>query len=118
MKINKWMLAIISVVTITVAGCNKPNSVDATPLENGFKAAEPAAKSSADKAVAAIKAQDYAGALAELKTLASNAKLTPEQQQAIKDVMASVQNALTAAAGKITQDAGKAASDLQKSIPK
>ena len=49
--------------------------MDTAPLENSFQAAEPAAKSSADKVVSAIKSADYAGALTELQTLTKNADI-------------------------------------------
>ena len=42
---------------------------------------------------------------------------TPEQQ-AIKDTLAQVQKQLTDAAAKVSKDGQKAASDLQKSLPK
>lgn len=101
-----------------LAGCSKQGSVDTSAMENSFKTAEPTLRTSADKVVAAVKSADYAGALTELKTLAGNAKLTPEQQQSIKDVMAQVQKAITDAAAKATGEATKAADDLKKSLPK
>ena len=76
-----------------MSGCSKQSSVDTASFEKSFKSAEATVQTSADKVVTAIKSADYSGALAELKTLASNAKLTPEQQQAIKDVMAQVEKA-------------------------
>jgi len=79
---------------------------------------QPAAKTTADKAVADIKSADYSSALSELGTLAKNAKLTPEQQQAVKDVMAQVQKAITEAAGKASGEASKALGDATKSLPK
>ncbi len=119
MKPYQWIVLVMAVLTLAVAGCNKNKAnVDTAPVEKSFSSADPAVKSSADKAVSAIKSGDYAGALTELKTLAANAKLTPEQQQAIKDVMAQVQNALTGMATKVEGDVGKAAGDLQKSLPK
>ncbi len=101
-----------------LAGCSKQGSVDTSAMENSFKTAEPTLRTSADKVVAAVKSADYAGAMAELKTLAGNAKLTPEQQQSLKDLMAQVQKAITDAAAKATGDATKAADDLKKSLPK
>jgi len=101
-----------------LAGCSKQGSVDTSAMENSFKTAEPTLRTSADKVVAAVKSADYAGAMAELKTLAGNAKLTPEQQQSLKDLMAQVQKAITDAAAKATGDATKAADDLKQSLPK
>ena len=72
----------------------------------------------ADKVVAAIKSADYSGALAELKTLSSNAKLTPDQQQAIKDVMAQVEKLIADAAGKAATEVGQAVKDIPKTLPK
>ena len=103
---------------LALAGCSKSGDVDTSAMEKSFKSTEPATQSAADKAVAAIKSADYAGALTQLKSLGEQAKLTPEQQQAIKDVMAQVQKAITDAAGKAAEGAGKAAEDLQKSLKK
>ena len=117
MKTCSWLVAAILSATLVV-GCSKKSSVDTTPIETSFKSAEPATQSTADKAVASIKSEDYAGALVQLQTLAKDAKLTPEQQQAIKDVMAQVQKMLTDTAAKGAADVNKAAGDLQKSLPK
>ena len=105
-------------MTLSMAGCGKQGSVDTGSLEKSFKSAEAAVQTSADKAVAAVKSADYSGALAELKTLASNAKLTPEQQQAIKDVMAQVEKAVADAASKATGEGDKAMKDIPKALPK
>jgi hypothetical protein len=113
----KWFLGILITATLAVAGCSKSSSVDTAPLEQSFKSADAPAKSSADKVVSAIKSSDYAGALTELKTLAGNAKLTPEQQQAVKDVMTSVQKAIAEATSKAAGDAGKAVDDAKKALP-
>ncbi len=118
MKVYQWILGALAAVALIIVGCSKGSSVDTAPLEKNFKSGDPAAQSSADKAVAAIKAGDYAGAMSELKTLAGNAKLTPEQQQAIKDVTAQVEKAIADAAAKAKEQAGKAVQDMQKSLPK
>ena len=109
---------IITAAALAVVGCKKGGSVDTSSLEKNFATAEAAAKSGVDKAVTAIKSADYAGALAELKTLAEKGKLTPEQDQAIKDVMAQLQQLVTDAANKVAGEANKAVGDLQKSLKK
>jgi hypothetical protein len=118
MKTSKWILLSIIAATMAIVGCSKQASVDTAKLEDSFKSAEATVRTSADKVVAAVKAGDYSGAMTELKTLASNAKLTPEQQQAVTDLVAQVQKALTDAAGAMKADATKAATDVQKSLPK
>ncbi len=122
-----WMLVVVA--SLAMIGCKKDEagsvSVDTSGLEKSFASAETAAKSGVDKAVAAIKSADYAGALAELKSLGEKVKLTPEQQQVIKDIMAKLEQAVAGAAKqageaatKAADDAGKAVGDLQKSLNK
>ncbi len=119
MNCSKLIVLAMIAVGLTFAGCSKnQSSVDTAPVEKSFSSAEPTTKTTADKAVSAIKAGDYTTALSELKTLAGNAKLTPEQQQAIKDVMAQVQKAITEKATQAQGEAGKAVDNLQKSLPK
>src|SRR5258708_27691973 len=118
MKKYKWILTGIMAATLVIAGCSKKASVDTSAMEKSFKSAEAPAQSACDKAVAAIKAEDYNGALTNLQTPAKAAKLTPEHQQAVKDVIAQVEKAITDTAAKGTADASKAATDLPKSLPK
>jgi len=121
MKLSGWLLAGIMVGTLALVGCNKPTtttttSVDTSALQTSFQSAEATVKESADKAIAAVKNSDYAGAVAELKKLAENAKLTPEQQQAVKDVLAKVQSALSETAGKAAEQVDKAAAEAGKAL--
>jgi hypothetical protein len=118
MKTWKWMAIGIAAATLALAGCTKEGGVDTAALEKSFKSAETTVQTKADKVVAAVKAADYQGALAELKSLASNAKLTPDQQQAVKDVMAQVEKVIADLAAKAKGEAAKAADDLKKSLPK
>lgn len=118
MRISGWILAAVMATTLALVGCSKQSGVDASALETSFKSADATVKDSADKAIAAIKAADYPGAIVELKKLAENAKLTPEQQQAIKDMMAKVQGGIGEAAGKATEEAGKALKDVPAALPK
>jgi hypothetical protein len=117
MKAMNWIVTAMAMAALVLCGCKK-SGVDTAPLEKSFASAEPAAKSTSDKVVSAINAGDYSGGMAELQKLAAQAKLTPEQQQAVKDVLAQVQKQLADAATKVGKDAGKAAGDLQKSLPK
>ncbi len=100
-----------------LTGCSK-SGVNTGKLEGSFNSAQPATKSSVDAAVAAIQAGNYTDALAKLQALGAQAKLTPEQQQAIQDVIAQIQKQLTAQAEKAQKDAGNALGDLQKSMKK
>ena len=119
MNLIKWIVLPMTVVALACAGCSKNNStVDTAPVEKSFASAEPTIKATAEKAVNAIKANDYAVALSELKTLASNAKLTPEQQQSIKDVMAQVQKTITDKVAQAQGEASKTVDSLQKSLTK
>ncbi len=118
MKTYLGLFAALFALTLVVVGCGKQSTVNTAPLEQSFKSAEPATQTTADKAVAAIKAGDYAGALTELKTLAGNAKLTPEQQQAIKDVTDQVQKAVAQVAEKAKDQATKTVDDVKKSLTK
>jgi len=118
MKASGWILTAVMAVTLAMAGCSKQGSIDTAAFEKSFKSAEAAVQPSADKVVAAVKSADYSGAMTELKTLASNAKLTPDQQQAIKDVMAQVEKAISDAAGKAAGEASKAMKDMPKALPK
>jgi len=119
MKLRKIVLTTCIALAFAVVGCSKQSSsVDTAPIEKSFSSADPATKSTADTAVTEIKSANYSGALADLQKLAANAKLTPEQQQAVKDVLAQVQKALADTASKAADGANKAASDLQNSLPK
>lgn len=108
----------VMVAALAIVGCKKEGSVDTSNMEKSSVSADAAEKSSAEKAVAAIKSADYSGALAELKTLREKAKLTPEQQQAVKDIMAQLQQLVADTANKAASNASKAAEDLQKSLKK
>jgi hypothetical protein len=114
MKITHTCWLIMLAAMLAVVGCKKGGSVDTSKLESSFAAAPATEKSSAGKAVAAVKSGDYAAALAELKTLGEKAKLTPEQQQAVKDVLAQLQQLVADTANKAAGEVGKAVDNLPK----
>lgn len=109
MKHIAWILSLTLVVAL-LTGCAK-KGVDTGRLESSFRSAEPTLKTDVDNAITALKAGKNAEALAYLNKVASKAKLTADQQQAIKDVIAQITEQMKAATEKT-------AADLQKSLGK
>lgn len=111
----KRIVGMVSVVIafITLVGCGGNSS---SRVESSFASAEPAQKASAQKAVDAANAGNYAGAMAQLQTLAAGAKLTPEQQQAIQDMVADMQKQIQAKASEAAAGAQKSMDDLKKKL--
>ena len=118
MKLTYMIAAGLMAAMLCAVGCAKEGTVDTAPLEQSFASADSETKARVDSAVASIKGANYSAAMDELQKLANDAKLTPEQQQAIKDVLAQVQKAITDAAGEAASEAGKTVDDLLKSLPK
>ncbi len=133
LSIMKKLILTLTAIGILTAlgftGCSKNESggttIDTAKVQAVFAAASSADKSEVDKAIASIKNNDYPAALTALKQAAANVKLTPDQQQALKDLVAQVQAKITEAANQAIQgskgaatDATKAATDLQKSVTK
>jgi hypothetical protein len=118
MKMKLFFLGCCAALAFAVSGCSKKSEVDTTKFEQSFATAESADKSQAAKVVDAVKAGDYNAALASLKSLAQQAKLTPEQKAAIQDVTDQVQKQLSAAINKAAEGGQKALEDVKKSLPK
>ena len=118
-KIQMWaVITAIAVLAVGLTGCQKKASVDTSNLEKSFQSADTKAKEVVNTAVECIKKADYAGALASLQNAASQLKLTPEQDVAVKDVIQRVQKAMADAASKAAEGANKAMGDMQKNLPK
>lgn len=118
MKRYAWILTTVMATALMFNGCAKKSSVDTGKLESSFQTAEPATKSKVDSAVSAIKSSDYSGAMASLQGLAADAKLTPEQKQAVSDVLEQLKTALANTANQAADGAKKAMDDMKKSLPK
>ena len=103
-------------VSLAIVGCARKNHVSTAELQSSFKSSDPAMQSQVDKAVSAVKAGNYSEALTDLQALAKKAKLTPDQQQAIKDTIAAIQKQVSEMANKSAGDAQKAAGDVQKTL--
>lgn len=117
--IMRTLLSLFALLAlVSLSACAKKDGVDTSKLESSFSSAEPSVKAEADKIVTALKAQDWAGATASLKTLASNVKLTDEQKKAVSDTLAQIGNYIKDAAGKVAGEAGKALDNVQQSLPK
>lgn len=103
---KKLLTVAVAGLALALAACNKSNdSVDTGKLEKSFSSADPQQKSAVDKVVSSVRSKDYAGAMNELKQLTANAKLTPEQKQAIEDTFKQLQNEITETAKKVADDA-------------
>ena len=109
MKKFTRILIVTMGVSLAIVACAKKNHVSTSELQSSFKSAEPALQSQVDKVVSAVKSNNYSEALNDLHVLANKAKLTLDQQQAIKDTMAAVQE-------QVTDAQKKAATDLQKAL--
>lgn len=116
LSLTKHALIITAITAAAFVGCGKKDSVDTSKLEQSFQSAEPTAKQSIEKAVTAVKAGDYSGAMASLQKAAAKARLTPEQEQAIKDVMEQIGQQMKQVANKAVEGAQKSLGDLQKSL--
>jgi len=95
MKITPSILTVAIALTFTLLGCKKEGDtvsidIDTAAVEKAFSSADSSLKDSAMKAVDAVKKADYAGALSELKSLASNVKLTDDQKKTVNDIIARV----------------------------
>jgi len=88
MKQIRLLAATAAAVLALVIGCGKGEAtLDTKALQKSFANAESVIKASADRAVAAAKAKDYGTVLAELSKLANYEKLTPEQKQALNEMV-------------------------------
>ncbi len=116
MKTSRWIHSAITALTLAMSACNR-NSVDTALFEKTFKSAEATVQTSAEKVLAAIKAGDHPGALAELKVLAKNVKLSTEQQQVIKDMITQVEKLIADAATRASEAVGKAVPEVPKTLP-
>jgi len=105
------------VVGLALAGCKPAGgsgtesgapSIDASALLSQFSSADASVKSAVESAVESVKAGKYSDAVASLQKLASDIKLTPDQQTAVKRFLSEVQTK----AGSVLKEVGGAASKV------
>lgn len=113
MKRIQYLAAIAAALAFTFAGCSKDGSVDTSKVEASFSSADASTKGDLDQVLTALKAGDFATATAPLQKLAANAKLTPEQQAAAKDLLTLVQEKVKEVAAKATEEAAEAMKKAQ-----
>lgn len=101
-----------------IAGCGNKGRVSTAELQSSFKSAEPAMQTLVNNAVAAVKSNNYPKALSDLQTLAHKARLTPDQQQSLKDTMAAIQNKISSTTNKPAAEPQKQPDYLQKLLGK
>jgi hypothetical protein len=106
-----WILVVALGASLTITGCSNKGRVSTSDLQSSFKSAEPAMQTLVDKAVGAVKSNNYPEALNNLQLLSHKARLTLDQEQSVKDTIAAIQK-------HISDTANKAAADSQKSQPK
>jgi hypothetical protein len=100
MKTSHRLLCIGVGCMLGMAGLAQKRTVDTSALERHFSAAEPSTRISADQAVLLIKVADYPRALAQLKKLTADRRITPEQRHALREILAKVERSCTRATGK------------------
>ena len=118
MKRFAWMLVVALGASLAITGCGHKGAVSTSELQSSFKSAEPAMQSQVDKAVVAVKSNNYSEALSDLQILAHKARLTPDQQQVLKDTIATIQNKISSTTNKPAAEPQRIPVDLQKLLGK
>jgi len=120
------MAATLGIALCGLVGCSKGGgSIDTSKVQSAFQSAPPMDKAEVQNAISELKAGNYPGALASLQKVATTANLTPEQKEAVQDLMGQVKNKGLGLGHKamggggdetnqIGHGAGKAAENLQK----
>lgn len=117
---------VLSISLLGLVGCSKSGGIDTTKVQSAFQTASTVDKAEVEKAITAIKAGDFAAALASLQKAVASANVTAEQKSSLQDLINEVQAKVSDAAKKAVSDATKAAkegadktaTDLQKAIGK
>jgi hypothetical protein len=108
------MLVMALGASLAIPGCGNKGRVSTSDLQSSFKAAEPAMQTLVNNAVAAVNSNNYPEALNDLQTLSHKARLTLDQEQALKDTIAAIQNKISSPTNKPAAEPQKLPSELQK----
>jgi hypothetical protein len=109
------IVAGIAFLECAVSGASG-GTINTSALQKAFKNASPADKAEVQKAISAIKSQDYPAAMTSLGKVASSTNLTSAQKSAVQKTMSQVktnelggvQKTIGGAGNVTTQDLNKA----------
>ena len=118
MKRFAWMLVVALGASLAITGCGHKGAVSTSELQSSFQSAEPAMQTLVNNAVAAVKSNDYPGALSNLQLLSHKARLTTDQQQSLKDTIAAIQNKMSSTTNKPAAEPQRMPVDLKKLLGK
>lgn len=113
MKTHAWILALMMVLTLFVAGCGQ-KLMSTNAAEKAFTSADPTLKAEWDKAMSAYKTNDYAQAIMTLKMMRTQPNLNPQQFNAVEDMRTIIMSKMTEAANKGDTNALKSLEELQQ----
>jgi hypothetical protein len=99
------------------AATSAPLALDTSSVEKAFASAEASVKSTADKAIAAVKRADYSAALSEAQRLINDVKLTPQQKESLAKLVEQVKSSAADTATKLGTAAQQTADELKKALP-
>jgi len=107
------LIVIAVTVGLTFTACKKQDqsstpatitmgsaSIDMTEVNKQFQGAASDIRADLENAILQLRSGNYPEAMGQFKFIASNTRLTPEQQQAIKNLLAKVQGAIASGATK------------------
>jgi len=112
MKTTKYLLMILTVGVLALAGCSKsdkgppprePGRVDLSQLQLQFPNAAPEIAACIDKVRFACRYRTFETAQAELDKLAQLPNLTDPQKKAVDEVAEQIKTAIKAGASRTTQ---------------
>jgi hypothetical protein len=118
MKRFVWMLVVALGASLAITGCGHKGAVSTSELRSSFKSAEPAMQTLVDNTVASVKSNNYPEALSDLQVLSHKARLTPDQQQSLKNTIAAIQNKISSTTNKPAAEPHKQPDYLQKLLGK
>jgi Tfp pilus assembly protein PilF len=90
-RLGFTLMVITAVALVGAVGCGQNRAVDTDRVEQSFQNAPDDDREAVRKAIAAVKAGDYAGALAAVEKVPDSPKLTPAQQESLRDLMIQLQ---------------------------